>query len=182
MSKKTTIKGDGLDHIRDRAAHIKQLVTDTKEQRELLRADLTAADRERQGQGREQLAAAAAGGLSRAKVMELLGDISGAARRLLKAHELTAEVTVQRDGIVRVEWVELDHLRVDSVRLDEDGEADPDAVERAEQADKLRLMNGVGGLLNDLRAKGITAWVGAGDPADAVLAKQPLYLSRAEES
>lgn len=144
------------DHIADIAARarlIQDLAGRVQEERAALRAALTAADRTRL-HGREELVAAARGGLSRALVLAHLRDTSGRVRRALGEHGLEADVAVRRDGTVTVGAVSLHPGQSCTERLTGD-DGDDEHYERAQQADRIGLANALGAFLRELHQAGL---------------------------
>lgn len=158
---------DHIAGITARATRIRNLASQLQEERTALRAALTAADRTGL-HGREELVAAARGGLSRALVLAHLGDISGRVRRALARHGLEADVTVRRDGTVTVGAVSLHPSESRAERFTGDDER----YERAQQADRLALANAVGALLSELREAGLLAGTGGPDTRADIAAGQ----------
>jgi hypothetical protein len=83
---------DPLNAIKARAARIAKLTADLRDERNALRDDITAADKD--GIGGNEIARAADGGLSRPKVFEHLGqvDIMARVRAALRAADITADL------------------------------------------------------------------------------------------
>lgn len=169
--------------IRRRAARIADLVQQVADERSELRRELTAADRTGR-YGREQLVAAAKGGLSRAAVLAHLGDLAGRVRRALAENGLVADVTSRRDGSVGLAHVELAESRAEvyvpySAESGDQSESDGDAgLQTVRDADRIALTNAAGALVDGLRRQGLVVSGGGGDPVGDLVGWRPVVVSR----
>lgn len=170
---------DHITHLAARATQISSLQAQVKTERDALRRDLRTAHATGT-YGKEELVRAAAGGLSRALVLEAIGDISGQVRRLLTKNGLEADVMIRRDGTVSVTSVEL--LDPPEEDLEPDGEPEDDpAYQRTLESSRITRHNCINGWLGDLHKAGLTASTARNGQQDTdILAGRPATVARME--